>query len=307
MASNRSKRCVKSTVNHARLHDHRNLQDNGFLFGNLNELDCLSLQSIAEQIVPSFRLSEEMELVKRENLSRNSGPEIKLLTKCLNEIFENNGLNRLMSIYLGYDVHISCLALEMGSSKSTWWKCIYPDVDPPQTVYMHRDEAFHAPKAFIYLNPITRQEGAFSVVPNADHIHGSPTWIQNMIGRRIGMIGRSPSHLTYEKFEHTYHQAFGDPTFRSLFISLPPECRYSSHYGWDILSSDPIHDQLLDDEVVLEGGIGSYLIFDGARITHRALAPSTNQHLSIQAIFTAKRGFASKVISKLQKISSIHT
>jgi hypothetical protein len=259
------------------------LCNHGYLFDSLSKEQVLALQQLASGTVEILRDNERAQLLTRADLSRNSGHYVKSLANKLNQYFESNGINKLMSIYLGYGVEIGGLAVEMGSEKSTWWQSTYEN--SPDTLYIHRDETLALPKAFIYLSYIDENDGPFSVFPDADTFHGTPTWLQNLIGRRIGVIGRSKDHLSYGKFSHIYHQAFGDPVFRSLFRSLPAEARYSSHYGWDLLRGDPVHNQLLSNEFPLHGVAGSFLIFDGSRVSHRALQRATNNHISLQAIF----------------------
>jgi hypothetical protein len=247
-----------------------------------------------------FLKNESSGLVTRDDLSSNNHPVIKKIVRKVNHIFKHQGINEIMSAYLGYSVKVCGIAIEMGSEKSTWWQPVYPCSH--HTLYIHRDETLYMPKAFIYLNNITKADGAFSVFPNADHIHGKPSALQNVIGRRIALIGRSTSHASYGSFNHIYHQAFGDKEFRSLFMSLPDQARYSSHYGWDITHQDSVQDLLNADEVFLEGPPGSTLIFDGARISHRALHQSTNQHLSLQLVFGPKKSVPRRLLDKFKRI-----
>ena len=273
------------------------LSSKGYLFDNFADSNAHSLRIVADSLVTQFINNESNDYCTREDLSANDGNVIKRLVNMLDRIFEQSSVNKLMSSYLGYDVHIGALALEMGSVKSTWWQTSYDE--KPKTLYIHRDESISVPKAFVYLNHISKQQGAISVFPNSNSIHGEPTYLQNLVGRRIGWIGRSQEHNTYGQFKHTYHKAFGDSTYRSLFLSLPPQARYSSHYGWDLMHCDPIHTQLLEDELILEGPPGTFLLFDGARVSHRALHNATNAHISLQAIFTPRTPFLAKLYSKL--------
>jgi hypothetical protein len=274
------------------------LCSHGYLFGSLENKEAQNLILLASATVQTLLENERSGRLTRDDLSCNSGPAINSLAVLLNHYFETQGFNRLMSFYLGYDVEIGGLALEIGSDKSTWWHSNYDN--PPQTLYIHRDETTRFPKAFIYLSNISEDDGPFSVFPDADTIHGAPTWVQNLIGRRIGAIGRSSYHLSYGKFSHIYHQAFGDPIFRSLFRSLPAAARYSSHYGWDLLRDDPVHDLLIQNEIPLLGDPGTFLIFDGSRVSHRALQHASSNHVSLQAIFVPRRSRIKKLLSSLR-------
>ena len=55
---------------------------------------------------------------------------------------------------------------------------------------------------------------------------------------------------------------------------------------------------MLSNDFFLEGPPGSYILFDGARLTHKALVGATNEHISLQAIFSKKTGFLHKVKKK---------
>jgi hypothetical protein len=270
-----------------------------FLFGTLPGNHLSRILQASQTLINRLMLNESLLTVSRSNLSVNSGLSVRWLIHLLNSAFDSIGINSLMSHYLGYDVNISGLSIEIGSSKSSWWIPNYTFCDNPSTIYMHRDEGIYCPKCFLYLSHIERSNGAFSVIPNSNDFHGKPNWLQELVGRRIGFIGRLPRHLTYKKFSHIYHQAFGDPIFRSLFRSLPPQTRYSSHYGWDILTHTDLAHNLVSNEVFLEGAPGSFLIFDGSKVTHRALVNATKDHISIQAIFSKKTSLPSKLISKI--------
>ena len=299
-----SKRQKQHSLSSDELHRLTSLCNDGYWFGAISEGRALRMKAMASVLVNGFLENETRNRVRRTDLSTNTGPIIKQLARHLNQLFETDGTNKIMSAYLGYEVCVGALALEMGSGKSSWWHSIYED--SPDTLYIHRDETTSLPKAFIYLDNIEKSDGAFSVFPEADSIHGKPSWLQSLIGRRIGCIGRSERHHCFGRFKHAYHQPFGDPQFRSLFLSLPPEVRYSSHYGWDLRSSDSIHDELLKCELTLEGPAGTLVIFDGSRLSHRALQEATNKHLSLQAVFCPRRDPLEKLGLKVSKFLSGH-
>ncbi len=258
----------------------------GYLFTHLKTEWVSRLSNAAAPAVRELRKNERNNLSTRDKLSQNSGQAVWQCIQILQEAFTENGILDIMGSYCGHTVHVSGLALEIGSSLSTWWHSPYDEIGAPvKTLYMHRDETIRNPKAFIYLSDINKSNGAFSVVPNANEIHGEPSWLQNICGRRIGSIGKLCHHKTFGCLSHAYHRPFADPVSRQLFMKLPPELRYNSHYGWDLSSNSRIHERLLEDEIWLEGEAGSMLIFDGARVTHRALVNSNSSHLSIQAIF----------------------
>lgn len=295
----RSIRTMNNIINTNDLDSLAALKADGFLHGVIPLETIASIRNVCQPLIDKLLRNESLATSTDRNLlSCDSGRIIRIARDKLNSVFEKSGLNNLMSFYVGYDVCLSGLALEIGSEKSIWWKSIYSEVDSPLTSYMHRDEDIARPKAFIYLSPIMRENGAFSVVPNANDFHGEPSWLQSLLGRRIGQVGRSRKHFTHGKLKHLYHHAFGDPTFRSLFLSLPPECRYSSHYGWDTSMDNELIGSLLTNEFFLEGPPGSYILFDGARLTHKALVGATNEHISLQAIFSKKSGFPEKAFRK---------
>lgn len=287
---------VRFTLNGHDLLQLASLKKDGYLISSFSQQAANDIKSTASPLVDLFLQNESSGLHTRDYLSSNNHQIVRNISYRLNHLFEIQGINKIMSAYVGYPVCIRGLAVEMGSKKSTWWQSIYPCSS--DTLYIHRDESFHLPKAFVYINSVMKEDGAFSVFPNADRIHGKPSWLQNIIGRRIGLIGRQKHHRTYDKFEHVYHQAFGDGRLRSLFLSLPEQVRYSSHYGWDITREDNTHKLLKDDEVSLEGAPGSFLVFDGARISHRALQNSSNQHLSLQAIFCPVASVQQRIFAK---------
>lgn len=284
----------------------RALRENKFLVGCLSNEDVGILLSAGKDVIKDIGDAEARGAREREDLSRNSGRSIKEMVHTLDTIFKRQGINQAVSSYMGVDMKVGSLALESGSRSSSWWRShLAKSSGDPGTLYMHRDEAFAYPKAFIYLSKIDSRSGPFGIVPNADTIHGKPSLLQSLIGRRINCVGLSQHHKTYGSFATVEGRPMGCETFRSLFLSLPKEARYSSHYGWDIPEGDPIHKQLQDDEYVLQGPAGTFTVFDGARITHRALVNSSRDHLSIQAVFVdtcnpLRR--ASRKVAKLLKM-----
>ena len=59
------------------------------------------------------------------------------------------------------------------------------------------------------------------------------------------------------------------------------------------------------NEVFLEGGPGRCILFDGYRVTHKALVNSTSTHLSVQAIFAPKVPIPIKKIATKVKIVAV--
>lgn len=289
------------------LNNCQQLVNKGFVFHKLDDNWVAKLQKATHDSVQELLRNESTGPWTRENLSVNSGHSLQSAVGILNEAFSDGGILEEMGVYCGYDVCIGGLALEIGSHHSTWWQSVLTESEgKPLTLYMHRDETLRHPKAFIYLTEICKDNGAFSVVPNANAIHGKPSWIQTLIGRRIGAIGKLDRHISKGAFTHAYHQTFADPIFRELFMMLPSKLRYNSHYGWDVPSGSLIHEDLLSDEVWLEGSPGSMLIFDGSRVTHRALVSSDSSHVSLQAIFCPTQPTLStteKVKRKIRRIA----
>ncbi len=274
-----------------------------FCTGLLHTHEVREMQRIAQPLLREFRTAEASGQNRREDLSRNSGPVIRELIKRVNLSFERCGINALVSAYIGQDMKVNGLALEMGSTTSTWWHNTYIDLTtPPQTLYMHTDESFAYPKAFIYLGDISKSEGAFSVVPAAlEKLNPSP--IQYLIGRIIASVGRKNSSLLHEAYHHIYHQPFGCSAFRSDFMYLPQEMKYSSHFGWDILPGSELEDWLIEAEQWQEGPAGFFTVFDGAQLVHRALLMEKGEHLSLQVIFSPTSSLVQKSYKKLLSLS----
>jgi hypothetical protein len=274
-----------------------------FCTGLLRKDEVYEMQRIAHPLLMEFRTAEASGQNRREDLSRNSGSIIRELIKQVNNSFERCGINALVSAYIGQNMKVNGLALEMGSTTSTWWHNTYIDLAaPPQTLYMHTDESFAYLKAFIYLGDISKSQGAFSVVPGAlEKINPSP--IQYLIGRIIASVGRENLSLLHEAYHHLYHQPFGCAAFRSDFMSLPQEMKYSSHFGWDILPGSELEDWLIEAEQWQEGPAGFFTVFDGAQLVHRALLMEEGEHLSLQVIFSPTSSLVQKSYKKLLSLS----
>lgn len=273
--------------------------DKGYSFAALPATLADDLLSILRPEIKELKIREKNGCIKREDLSTNSGELVYRATQLLDAATHGAGINEIMSCYLGFKAGVTGLAVEIGSSSSTWTNSCYEGLEP-STLYMHRDESFAHPKLFLYLTKIDRDNGAFSVLENSDNFHGKPSYLQSLIGRIVSRVGRDKQHHSYGYWQHVYHHAFGCRHFRRQFMKLPSEMRYCSHYGWDVQPDSKLHAELLESERFLEGDPGSCIIFDGYRVTHKALVKSNCEHISIQAIFgpKSKPSFAQKVVNK---------
>lgn len=252
--------------------------------------------------ITEFRQIARKGEVSREALSINTGPVIHKLVRLLNHEFERKGVNQSVSLYMGQEMWVGGLALELSLPEATWWRNTYPDLaHHPQTLYFHTDESRAYPKSIVYLTDVSDNSGPTGVVEQAlEDILLNP--LQLLVGRVIGKVGRSPDSPLLQQYQHIYHQAFGCSLFRKDFMLLPPNMRWNSHFGWDILPGSDIEHELIERESKVLGKAGTFLVFDGANLLHRGGMVKTGERIALQVIFTPKIPYFQRALNKIKLI-----
>ena len=250
------------------------------------ELSSLSLSKITNlTTIETQKLTHVASLGKndRESLSQNSGVRIRRVIRHLNREFKANGILAKLSQNYAGSFKVVGAAIELSVPQASWWSHLDAGAHAPKTLYAHLDEEINAPKAIIYLSNVDNDNGPFSYFPRVfDKLN--LTGYQDLIGRCITSIGSSidsPLHLEYSSSV----RRTSAPLFRTHFMKLPPEYRFNSHFGWDVLSGSALEDLMIEDERVVVGQAGTFMVFDGAQIVHRGGIVQNDRRIAIQVVF----------------------
>jgi hypothetical protein len=222
----------------------------------------------------------------RDALSVNSGAMVHALGGILNREFDSLGVLDAVSAYARRPMRVTGLAYELSVPQVQWWRNGLPGLQrAPQTLYAHLDESAAVPKAIVYLTDVGHENGPTGCYPGAyEELALNP--FQDMIGRVVGYVGNAPDSPLRPIYAKTYHQSMTSEAFRHHFMKLPPEVRFNSHLGWDILPGSEAEATLAAREQRLTGLAASFVVFDGARLLHRGGLVQGGERIALQVMFS---------------------
>ena len=253
--------------------------------GEFNSLSLFKIKKLTNLATQNLIVASKQGKSDRESLSQNSGSQIRRLVKVLNSEFKRNGvLNKLSGVYPG-PIKVIGAAIELSVPNSRWWTHSDDGINAPTTLYAHIDEGIEFPKAIIYLTNVNADNGPFSYFPCIfDTLCLSP--YQSLIGRCITNVGSSKNSVLYQVYGSSVRRS-SSTQFRRHFMKLPPEFRFNSHFGWDVISGSSFETLMKEDEIVVVGKAGTFIVFDGAQIVHRGGIVQNDSRLVVQVIFGA--------------------
>jgi hypothetical protein len=221
----------------------------------------------------------------RDDLSINSGPGVAQIARRLNTAFHALGVLDAVSAYTGRRMIVGGVALELSVPQAKWWANAYDGLArAPATLYAHVDESIGFPKSIVYLTDVARENGPTSCYPHAFGALGLQP-LQDMVGRVVGYVGNDPESPLKAHYAKAYHQSMSSEPFRRHFMRLPPELRFNSHFGWDVLPDSEAEHSLIACEDVVLGPAGSFIVFDGARLLHRGGLVEARDRIALQVVF----------------------
>jgi FkbM family methyltransferase len=276
-------------------------------FGAISKASVETIMMIGSQYIKRFKHNASVGKTSREDLSINTGIEVKQIIDILSKEFNELGVIDQLSKYIGAEVYVYGVALELSVPNSNWWHHNYSDNSlSPKTLYLHIDESKENPKAIVYLTDVTTANGPTSIYPYLFENFQFNS-LQEIIGRVIGIVGSSASSELFSLYKRKYHQAMSSELFRKHFMKLPSTLRFNSHFGWDILSGSVIEKKIADTERIFTGEKGSFIAFDGAKLFHRGGLVQSGDRVALQVIFSEKYDVPKLVlpISMIKKIRSI--
>ena len=110
---------VLSLDDHLQPHQSK-LSENGYYFNKLSEEMIDEILDISKKDLEKFRENIKNNKTSREDLSINTGTNVKVITKKINLEFKKLGILKDVSNYMKKNYQVIGVALEMSTPKSTW-------------------------------------------------------------------------------------------------------------------------------------------------------------------------------------------
>ena len=276
---------------------------NGFYKIQINESIIDEILTLCSDNLNNFRNNIRNGLIKRENLSINTGWKIRKIINILNAEFNKIGVNEQVSFYMQKKYQVISCALELSTPFSKWWENTENTKSSNRTNYAHVDESFLYPKSILYLTDVDKNNGPTSFYPNIYKKLGL-NFLQDTIGRVVGNIGQNKNSKLFNYYKKKYHQPMSCEKFQNHFSFLPSELRFNSHFGWDIQSESALEGDMIQDENFITGKKGTCIIFDGARILHRGGLIQDGERIVLQIMFGIPKNSIVKIINKIIRKTS---
>lgn len=255
-------------------------------FGRLPQSGVAELQAISSGDLVGLRKNATAGMLRREDLSVNSGRTVHRIRDVLNREFSRLGVLDSLSAYTGRKTKVTGLALELSVPQATWWGNAIEGLDrPPKTLYAHVDESISFPKAIVYLTDVTEKNGPTGCYPGAYEAMGLNP-LQEIVGRVVAIVGSRPESPLHAYYAKQYHQPMSSERFRQHFMRLPSSIRFSSHLGWDVAPGSELEERLANNERLLIGDAGTFIAFDGAKLLHRGGMIKEGERVALQVIFS---------------------
>lgn len=279
------------------------LKSDRYFLGKLGATATTQIIDASASTLAMFRSRAAQGKLSRKDLSINCGSLVVNISNILNKEFASQGVLDSMSRYMRQNYHVGGLALEMSINTAKWWRHALDGMDPPKTLYAHLDESIYVPKAIVYLSDVNMQNGPTTCYPGI-YEQLDLNALQELIGRVVAKVGNEENSKLKDYNGKEYHQAMISESFRRHFMKLPPELRFNSHFGWDVIPGSDMESHLLDCENVMTGSSGNYIVFDGGRLLHRGGLVEDGERIVLQVIFTQKPSFKQKIASFPRKLAS---
>jgi hypothetical protein len=194
------------------------------------------------------------------------------------------GIFDMLSAYYGENFRTVGFVIHYSHPKDKWFR-VFDDLglEMPRTTQMHYDLAFSPPKAMLYLNDVSEDQGAFSFIPK------DTDWELFGIGLALKKeILYAVSYYTTETFGKSVtgnSSIFRYPEARRAFASLPRILRATAHQGDHILNDTPLSSALLKAERVVTGKAGTMPLFAGSHVLHRGGVVRSGERVALQIVF----------------------
>ncbi len=273
------------------------LESDGYYFDMLSKKTLNNILKIADKFIPKFEKNIKNNKTSREDLSINTGKDVRKIIKLVNKEFYLKGINQDVSNYMKADYEIIGCALEMSTEHSVWWKWDKSVNCSKHTTYAHIDQSLICPKAICYLTDVNNDTGPTIFYPKLyDDL--KLNFMQSLFGRLLNSIGKDKKSKLYDLYNHTSNRAYDCEKLFSHLNTLPKNLRFESHIGWYIKANTVLEKKFLDNQIIMKGESGKFVVFDGSKIFHRGGNVIKGQRLALQLTFGKKSTFIKKIYNK---------
>lgn len=184
------------------------------------------------------------------------------------DVLRDACVDEAMNYYLGHDVGLRFVHLQISRPDDKWFTRMYEDVNfHPRSRDMHFDSYSGIIKVILYLGDIGVDDGPFRYVP------GSHRWQMPLVKRLAAKA-------------NPYANDLCSPAKRRAFLELPTSLRYYSHIGYNLRDEDPISGSLRQAEISLTTAEDGHLILFDNYGLHRGGQCNSGQRTCCQLVFT---------------------
>lgn len=260
-----------------------------FFIDRLPEGVVKEILDIGKDRLAEFHKRAQEGKLTREDLSFNSGPEAAKIQKLLHKEFDKLGVIDAVSEYMQQPFEAAGQSFELSVSQAQWWRNGFHGLSrTPDTLYAHLDESIGVPKAIVYLSSVSLDNGPTGYYEGLyEELQLNP--IQEMVGRVLANVGNEPNSPLRNYYNKSYHQSMTSEHFRHHFMRLPPEMRFNSHFGWDIMPDTQAESLMKEREKKMTGPAGTFIVFDGSRLLHRGGLVKQGARVALQVVFNPTR------------------
>ena len=273
------------------------LETDGYYFDVLSEKTLINILKITEKFIPIFEKNIKNKKTSREDLSINTGREIRKIIKLINKEFYLKGINQDVSNYMKTNYEIIGCALEMSTEHSNWWRWDKSENCSQHTIYAHVDQSLLCPKSICYLTDVNDNTGPTIFYPSL-YEDLKLNFMQSLFGRILSSIGKDNKSKLYEFYNHSSNRVYDCTQLFNHINSLPKNLKFESHIGWYIKNNSVLEKKFIDNQIVMKGDKGKFVVFDGSKTFHRGGNVKEGDRLALQLIFGRKSNLIKKIYSK---------
>ena len=279
------------------------LYEKKFFFDRI-KLDTLNkILNISNKYKKIFEINISKKLNSRKDLSINTGKDIRKIIKILNNEFDQNGVNNIVSNYVRKKFEVIGCAIELSTPDSTWWKESDDKKISSQTIYAHIDQSLTCPKSICYLSDVEIENGPTSFYPDI-YENLKLNFFQNIFGRINLNVGQNKNSKLYKIYNKDSNRLNDSPERLKHLSKIPKNIFFDSHLGWYIKKNSQLEKIFLQKEKFMLGKAGLFVVFDGSKLFHRGGCIKKDTRLVLQITFGERLNIMKKIIEKIYNIIS---
>ena len=279
------------------------LYEKKFFFNQI-KLDTLNkILNISKKYKKIFEINISKKLNSRKDLSTNTGKDIRKIIKILNNEFDQNGVNNIVSNYVKKKFEVIGCAIELSTPDSTWWKESGNKKISSQTIYAHIDQSLTCPKSICYLSDVEIENGPTSFYPDI-YENLKLNFFQNIFGRINLNVGQNKNSKLYKIYNNDSNRLNDSPERLKHLSKIPKNIFFDSHLGWYIKKDSRLEKLFLQKEKFMLGKAGLFVVFDGSKLFHRGGCIKKDTRLVLQITFGERLNIMKKIIKKIHNIIS---